>query len=230
MFIDQRIRFHLLEGQMPPPPARVLEVGCGGGQLLRHLRQKGYDVRGCELSPELVALHAGTEWEHAVFRASGTALPEPDGSYDVVISSDVLEHVPPEYRQRFLQEMVRVTKPGGRVVFTYWSRNNWSFRLYGGYHLLRRGDLPPWYLEHITLTPPAMPQVEQWMRELGTVTCTRRYQGPVNMLLCCIDHLHHVSSPRLHRFIGRRFRSILALDRLGGCSSQLIALEKPPRA
>lgn len=48
--------------------------------------------------------------------ADGEALPFPDGSYAVVISTDTLEHV--ERPWRFVAEMGRVVKPGGHVIVT----------------------------------------------------------------------------------------------------------------
>lgn len=226
MFIDQRIRFHLIQQQLPPPPARILEVGCGYGELLKHLSGLGYQMRGCEVLPELVEQAVKTGLSEIVYQTSGTSLPEPDDSYDAVISSDVLEHVPPDLRENFMKEMVRVTRPTGRVIMSYWSRNNLPFRIYGGYWLWRRGYLPQWYMEHITLTPPVMSDVAEFMTGLGRLIIARKYQGPVNMLLCCIDHLDSARFPRVHRFLGRQFLRVLALDRFGGCSSQLIVLEK----
>lgn len=226
MFFEQHIRFHLIRQQLPPAPAKILEVGCGDGALLRVLLDLGYDACGCELSPELVARAANSGLGEKVFCSSGTELPVADDSYDAVISSDVLEHVPPEFRRKFLGEMVRVARPQGRVVLTYWSRNNRAFRIYGGYHLWKVGYLPQWYMEHITLTPPDMIEVETWLAQMGRILVTRKYQGPVNMLLCCVGHLHQQTLPRVNRFLIRNFLRILALDRFGGCSSQMIALEK----
>jgi SAM-dependent methyltransferase len=51
--------------------------------------------------------------------ADGTQLPYPDGSFDVTVSFSTVDHVPTaEGRQRFVDEMARVTRPGGRVVLT----------------------------------------------------------------------------------------------------------------
>ncbi len=229
MFLDQRIRFHLIEQELPPPPARILEVGCGSGEFLQRLQQRGYLVRGCELSESLVAAAHARGLREEVYQGSGTALPEADNAYDVVLSSDVLEHVPPEGRARFLDEMVRVAAPGARVVLTYWSRNNLPFRIYGAYCLTLTGGLPQWYLEHITLTPPAMSVIVAHLRTLGTLTRVQEYQGPLNMLLCCINHLHHRTWPRLCRWIENRYLGVLKFDRLGNCSSQLISLTKSAR-
>ena len=57
--------------------------------------------------------------------ADGTALPFEDGAFDVVMSMSTVDHVPdPTGRQRFISEMARVARPGGRVVLTV--PNRWS--------------------------------------------------------------------------------------------------------
>ena len=71
-----------------------------------------------QLSPELL--------ERVEFMvADGTALPFADASFDVTLSFSTVDHVvDAEARQRFVDEMARVTRPGGRVVLT--TPNRWS--------------------------------------------------------------------------------------------------------
>jgi len=67
--------------------------------------------------------------------ADGTALPFDDGAFDVAISMSTVDHVPDmRARQRFIDEMSRVTRPGGRVVVTV--PNRWS----RGYAIRTRTD------------------------------------------------------------------------------------------
>jgi SAM-dependent methyltransferase len=75
--------------------------------------------------------------------ADGTALPFEDGSFDVVVSMSTVDHVPePASRQRFINEMARVTGPGGRVVITV--PNRWS-RGYAQRAKLDPGSAPVFY-------------------------------------------------------------------------------------
>jgi SAM-dependent methyltransferase len=70
---------------------------------------------------ETARLHLSDElFERLRFEvADGTKLPYPDGSFDVTVSFSTVDHVPtPEGRQKFVDEMARVTRPGGRVVLT----------------------------------------------------------------------------------------------------------------
>ena len=113
---------HLLEEAQLRPGETVLEVGCGTGVLDRWLarhtgganRIVGIDISRYLLR-EAMAL-AGKEGLEGVieFReGSAEALPFPESSFDVAMSSTVIQRVDAD---RMLREMVRVTKPGGRVA------------------------------------------------------------------------------------------------------------------
>ncbi len=72
--------------QLPPPPCRVLEVGCGReGGLVEELVAEGYDVVGVD--PDAPA---GERFVRARFQEL-----EPDGGYEAVIAGRVLHHVSP---------------------------------------------------------------------------------------------------------------------------------------
>ncbi len=88
----------------------ILDVGCGTGGILRHLRGAGYtNLHGMEISRYAIE-RLGEQGIHMHFGML-PSIPLPDGSFDVVIASQVLEHV--IRRRRFLREIARVLKPGG---------------------------------------------------------------------------------------------------------------------
>jgi ubiquinone/menaquinone biosynthesis C-methylase UbiE len=109
------------EAQLQPGQT-VLDVGCGTGVVDRWLGRRtagqnriiGVDINRYLLQ-EAVALARKEGLEGAVgFReGSAEALPFPDHSFDVTMSMTVIEEVD---AQQMLAEMVRVTKPGGRVA------------------------------------------------------------------------------------------------------------------
>lgn len=99
----------------------LLDVGCGGGILAEELARRGADVTGIDMSVSSLAVanrHAGTGASRPAVRyAAGDALALPfaDASFDAIVSSDFLEHVPD--LGRCVREMARVLKPGGVLAF-----------------------------------------------------------------------------------------------------------------
>lgn len=95
----------------------VLEVGCGTGLILQRLAPSCRSARGVDLSPGM--LDKARERGLDVQVGSATELPFPDDSFDMVCSFKVLAHVPDI--RRALQEMVRVTKPGGHALAEFYN-------------------------------------------------------------------------------------------------------------
>jgi SAM-dependent methyltransferase len=91
------------------PVGRLLEVGCAGGWLLKHARERGWQVAGVEVSPEAVrhARSLGLEVAQGDLARAGL----PGESFDLVYMGDVLEHVPD--CRRTLVEVARVLRHGG---------------------------------------------------------------------------------------------------------------------
>ena len=107
------------------PGMRVLDAGCGGGRhLCEAFRTDGVEVAGVDLGWEdlckasgylsLMARESRGRW--LISRADVTKLPFAEGVFDVVVCSEVLEHV--EDSRTAVSELVRVLKPGGDMVVT----------------------------------------------------------------------------------------------------------------
>jgi ubiquinone/menaquinone biosynthesis C-methylase UbiE len=101
----------------------VLDVGCGTGSLaIAAKRQVGPtgSVYGIDASPEMLArarkkaAKAGVEV--AFQNASAQALPFGDATFDAVLASVMLHHLPRKARQELAAEIHRVLKPSGRVL------------------------------------------------------------------------------------------------------------------
>ncbi len=94
-------------------PRRVLEVGCGWGELAARLgREPGIEVVAVDLSPRMVELARARGVDARV--ADVQSLPFADERFDCVTANWMLYHVPD--LDRGLAEIARVLRPGGRLV------------------------------------------------------------------------------------------------------------------
>jgi SAM-dependent methyltransferase len=218
VYIDQKIRFDLIRSAIGEGRGRLLEVGCGDGAMSRFLSGEGHTVFSCDLPSS----HGGRPTAPRVFWASGACLPVATGSMDYAISCDVLEHVPPALRPAFLQELLRVTKPGGSVVCTVFIRKTLSFRIWGAAWLLASGNLPIWYAEHVTIPTPLKPDILAALTSSGgELLISREYQGPLNMLFMWLQNASKwMGMTKLSSWIDKG-------DILGRRVSYLIAVRKP---
>lgn len=97
-----------------PQTGTILDVGCGSGQTLTWFSQRfgAWRTLGCDISSDAVTAAAALGFE--ITQASALELPYPSATADVVISLDVLQHVPLGGGDlSALREMRRVLKPGG---------------------------------------------------------------------------------------------------------------------
>jgi len=108
----QERRFAMLERWAPPAGRRVLDVGCGIGMYTGALLRVTPAVFGVEI--EFERARAARTRATGIVQAPGERLPFPASTFDLVLSHEVLEHVADD--RACLAEMVRVTRPGGRVV------------------------------------------------------------------------------------------------------------------
>ncbi|MEI8312299.1 MAG: glycosyltransferase, partial [Verrucomicrobiota bacterium] len=153
---NQRARDRWVQGKATSVPAgsRVLDVGAGTclyQPLFAHCDYKTHDFA----QYKGIKHGGGTGYGHIDYVSDILAIPVPDASFDVILCTEVLEHVPEPIK--VLEEIARILRPGGRAFVTAplgSHLHQLPFHFYGGY-------TPEWYkrfgaacgLDPIEITP-----------------------------------------------------------------------------
>ncbi len=107
----------VLDRLVRPARKEVVDIGCGGGRLVRELAGLGARVVGVEISERQLAAalarDGGTGARYLIGR--GEALPLDDGSVDIAVFMRTLHHVPAAAQTAALREAARVLRPDGVV-------------------------------------------------------------------------------------------------------------------
>lgn len=123
-FIDQMAGFGKLF--QVPGNVKVLDVGCGIGGTSRYLAKKygaNGSVTGITLSPNQVERATQLAKERGIDNVNFQVMDAlnmnfPDNSFDIVWACESGEHMPD--KKKYVEEMARVLKPGGRIVIATW--------------------------------------------------------------------------------------------------------------
>ena len=113
-------RFASVVGCQVAAGGRVLDLGCGTGELARHIDTAKFRVIGCEISAEMLGRAAAGDPSGAVkwvqLDPGWQMLPFESGSFDAVVAASVLEYV--DQPGTVLGECARVLRPGGVMLCT----------------------------------------------------------------------------------------------------------------
>lgn len=106
---------------------RLLDIGFGAATLMQVAQEKGWQVSGIEVS--LPAVKHARNLGFDVFHGELTEAEYPDGFFDVITASEIIEHCPqPEI---VLDEVMRILRPGGLLWATTPSAKGLSYQLTG---------------------------------------------------------------------------------------------------
>jgi ubiquinone/menaquinone biosynthesis C-methylase UbiE len=170
--MESRIaRFLAAAEPVARPDLRVLDFGCGSGELARAMAGQGWRVNACDISREMLrAAEAAPGGDGVEWRAvqSGGALPFADGSFDLVTASSVFEYIAAP--EAGLAELCRVLAPGGLLLITVpdmrhpvrlaeeKSRHSLGGRVKRGLRRIARGGAETDYLKYSIQRPTP----EEW--------------------------------------------------------------------
>jgi SAM-dependent methyltransferase len=171
-----------------PGGCAILDFGCGAGGLVAEARAAGLNMQGADVyykgSDARAEAAAAGLLGTVVHEIRDGELPFPDGSFDLVVDNQVMEHV--EFLDRELFEIHRVLKPGGTLLSIFPSRDVWREGHIGipFAHWFRRGSrvrfVYVWALRWLGFGywKEQSPSRRQWaMDKLGWLDAFARYHS-----------------------------------------------------
>lgn len=201
-FVERRRLFATLIQQAGiPADATVVDIGTGTGANLRLLREMGF-ARIIGIDPSAEAAHwCAEKGLGAVQKGDIRALPLSDRSADLVLATDVVEHVMED--DKALSEIRRILRPGGVALITVpafpslWGLQDERSHHYRRY---RMGH----FVQLLTLTGLAVERKFHFNYLLFVpIYLARRLMG---LLRIELDSENEVNSPLLNRLLGAVFR------------------------
>jgi ubiquinone/menaquinone biosynthesis C-methylase UbiE len=113
-------RFTARLAELSPPPATILDFGCGTGDMAAAIDGMGYRVAACDIAERMIEVargtHTGTGVEWTCLKTDWKVLPFTDGSFDGILASSVFEYLVDV--QHVAAELSRVLLPGGILLLT----------------------------------------------------------------------------------------------------------------
>jgi SAM-dependent methyltransferase len=150
----------------PAPGARVLDIGCGSGNVALVAARRYCDVAGIDIAANLIdraRLRAGAEGSEIDFRTGDAqALPFEDESFDLVASVFGIMFAPDQ--PKAASEALRVCRRGGRIALANWMPEGFGIDFFGAH----ARHAPP---------PPDMPSPLVWGTEEGIARLFDQTEG-----------------------------------------------------
>lgn len=191
-----------------PEARRVLDVGCGQGELGRKLMERGHHVVGIDAYPPKVQLD---EFIRADL-SQGLPLDRATEPFDVIVLADVLEHMA-EPRQ-LIDDALGWLRPGGKLLVSLPNAVHWSVRaqvLWGRFDYANKGILDRGHLRFLTQA-----SAQRLFEEAGLVVAEHRI-APIpweNVLPAAAGSIALGAVEKLDYFFGRFRPNLFAYQHL----------------
>jgi SAM-dependent methyltransferase len=189
---------HALRRGQVTPGMQVLDLGCGRGELLHHLRRLGARAIGTDYAAAALPL-AQEVSGCPVVRCDAKALPFAENQFDRVFLLGVVDHLHDWELETCFKDLARILRPGGQVlVHTCTNRlyyKNWTYRVRVALaHLLgRRMPAPPrtGEDEELHINEHSLGDLQKFFRGLGW----RCDVEPLPNYKCLVTELYGASRP-----------------------------------
>jgi ubiquinone/menaquinone biosynthesis C-methylase UbiE len=182
---------------------RVLDVGASDCGVRAFLPSQGFDVFSLDLNWENISTNGN---KGRAVQADGCLLPFADGAFDVVVSVDSLEHVPPQHRPSYLDELSRVARH--RVVLHFPTVGSGEFQgsrfdalFQHRYGLMLRRDKN--IEEHLQ---NGLPDIHEIAARFPGCSVLGRENGPLWLKYMLLERIPYVSFLSGLAFLGSRSR------------------------
>jgi SAM-dependent methyltransferase len=155
-------------GLLPPPPRRVVDIGCGEGRFDRLLVEMRYSVIGFDSSRSLIGLAVAADPDGDYRVADAASLPLDDGSADVVVSFQGLHAI--RDLAGTCREAYRVLRPEGGFCFAILHpiATAGDYEIGGASDLQRRYILGDYLHEQPVQRPLGGQEITQYQRPIST--------------------------------------------------------------
>lgn len=152
----------------PKRGERALEVGCGTGTYSAWLAGVGLEVTGLDRDPVMLAAARAKVPAAQLVEGDATTLPFAEGEFDLAVAVTVSCFLDAEQRRRAARELLRVVRPGGRVVVGELAR----YSLWAAQRRVKgwRGSAT-WRQSHFTTAG----ELRRLFREAGATAITTRH-------------------------------------------------------
>jgi len=120
------------------PPCKIIELGCGAGNYIRYFSDLGFDATGVDISEKAIeiarelAKKSGVKCEFIVADVLGD-MSEIKTEYDFVYDWELLHHIFPEDRNKYIENVQRLLKPQGHYLSVCFSEESTQFGGLGKY-------------------------------------------------------------------------------------------------